>query len=71
MTKVELDYSKVHDIEVDGIDTRDYPDFCDAYIASATIENEDGTFRDATDDEIEEMNEDGDFVYEQVENYLY
>ena len=34
MTKVELDYSKVHDIEVDGIDTRDYPDFCDAYIAS-------------------------------------
>ncbi len=71
MTKVQLDYSKIHDIEVDGIDTRDYPDFCDAYIASATIENEDGTFRDATDDEIEEMNEDGDFVYEQVENYLY
>lgn len=71
MTKVQLDYSKIHDIEVDGIDTRDYPDFCDAYIASATIENEDGTFRDATDDEIEEMNEDSDFVYEQVENYLY
>ena len=71
MTKVQLDYSKIHDIEVDGIDTRDYPDFCDAYISSATIENEDGTFRDATDDEIEEMNEDGDFVYEQVENYLY
>ena len=36
MTK--LDYSKVHDIEVDGIDTRDYPDFCDAYITGATIE---------------------------------
>ena len=71
MTKVQLDYSKIHDIEVDGIDTRDYPDFCDAYIASATIENEDGTFRDATDSELDEMNEDSDFVYEQVENYLY
>ena len=71
MTKVQLDYSKIHDIEVDGIDTRDYPDFCDAYIASATIENEDGTFRDATEDEVEEMNEDSDFVYTAVENYLY
>ena len=69
MTK--LDYSKVHDIEVDGIDTRDYPDFCDAYIAGATIELEDGTFRDATDAELDELNEDSDFVYAAVENYLY
>jgi len=28
-------------IEIDGIDRRDYPDFCDAYISSATFE--DGT----------------------------
>jgi hypothetical protein len=35
-----LDYNKVHDIEIDGVDTNDYPDFCDAYISSATIENE-------------------------------
>jgi hypothetical protein len=69
MTK--LDYSKVHDIEVDGIDTRDYPDFCDAFIAHATIELEDGTFRDATDAELDELNEDSDFVYEQVESHLY
>ena len=69
MTK--LDYSKVHDIEVDGIDTRDYPDFCDAFIAHATIELEDGTFRDATDAELDELNEDSDFVYAAVENYLY
>ena len=69
MTK--LDYSKVHDIEVDGIDTRDYPDFCDAFIAHATIELEDGTFRDATDAELDELNEDSDFVYAQVESHLY
>ena len=57
-------YSKVHDIEFDGVDTNDYPDFCDAYISSATIENEDGTFRDATYEEIEALNDDTAFVYE-------
>lgn len=66
-----LDYSKVHDIEVDGIDTRDYPDFCDAFIAHATIELENGTFRDATDAEVEELNEDRDLVYQHVINCLF
>ena len=66
----QLDYSKVHDIEVDGIDTRDYPDFCDAYIAGATIELEEGTFRDATEAELEELSEDRDLVYSQVEQHL-
>lgn len=64
-------YSKVHDIEFDGVDTNDYPDFCDAYISSATIENEDGTFRDATDEEIEALNDDTTFVYETLLNQLF
>jgi hypothetical protein len=68
---ITLDYSKVHDIQVNGIDTRDYPDFCDAYIAGATIELEDGTFRDATDAELDELNSDRDFVYEQVEKRVF
>jgi hypothetical protein len=58
------------DIEVDGIDTRDYPDFCDAYIESANVE-ENGEWRDVTDAELDELNEDYDFVYECVEDYLY
>lgn len=32
MSKKTLDFSKICDIEVDGIDFRDYPDFCDAFI---------------------------------------
>jgi len=36
-------------IEIDGIDRSDYPDFCDAYIASAQYE--DGT--DLSEDECE------------------
>ena len=41
----------VSSIEIDGIDTRDYPDFCDAYMASA--EYKDGT--PLTDDELDEL----------------
>jgi len=58
------------DFDVDGIDTRDYPDFCDAYICDASV-IENGEWRDATDDEIDELNEDGDLVYACVENHLY
>jgi hypothetical protein len=36
---MKLDYTKIEDVEVDGIDTSDYPDFSDAYIAAATYKN--------------------------------
>lgn len=58
------------DFVVEGIDTRDYPDFCDAYICDANV-YENGEWRNATDDEIDELNEDSDLVYSCVENYLY
>lgn len=61
---------EVEDFEVDGINTMDYPDFCDAYIASASVK-ENGEWRDATDDELDELNNDSDFVYQCVENWLY
>ena len=61
---------EVSDIEVDGIDTRDYPDFCDAYISDASVK-ENGEWRDATEEELDELNEDCDLVYSCVENYLY
>ena len=60
------------DIEVDGIDTRDYPDFCDAFIASAAIETRDGEYRELTDEELDYINDNcPDFVYEAVQNQLY
>ena len=31
----KLNNLEVKDVEVDGIDMKDYPDFCDAYIDSA------------------------------------
>lgn len=58
-------------IQVDGIDERDYPDFCDAFISDANVELEDGTIRQATDEELETLNEDSEFVYQCVMDYLY
>ena len=35
---MKLKNLNVIDVEVDGLDMKDYPDFCDAYISSATFE---------------------------------
>lgn len=44
---------RVVDLEVDGVDGRDYPDFSDAYFSYACYE--DGT--ELTDDELNELTE--------------
>jgi hypothetical protein len=61
-----LDYSRIEDIEVSGIDYADAPDFVDAYIASATYKG-----RPMSDAELDRLNEDSDFVYEAVQQRLY
>ena len=66
MTELKLDYNKISDIDVDGIDTSDYPDFCDAFISSAMYGD-----REMTREELEILNEDYDFVYDAVQNHLY
>ena len=63
--KKTMDYKKIDNIEIDGIDTKDYPDFCDAYISSADY---DGV--PMTDEQLDEINEDGDFQHECIMNDL-
>mgnify|MGYP003143140922 CR=1 FL=1 len=63
---IPIDYTKLENLEVEGIDTRDYPDFCDAYIGYAEING-----REATEEELDEINEDRDFVYEKVWERLF
>lgn len=58
----------ITDVEVDDIDTRDAPDFCDAFIASARWED---TGELLTDSELEDLNDDGDLVYDAVLKVLY
>ena len=60
-----MDYKLIDNIEVDGIDTKDYPDFCDAYIVSADYDG-----KPMTEAQLDEINEDGDFQYECIMNDL-
>lgn len=61
-----LDLTKVTDIEFEGIDMADYPKFCDAYIESAVI---DGV--EATEQELDIINNNYSFVYEKLQEWLY
>ncbi len=58
--------AQISNIQIDGLDPRDYPDFCDAFIMDAQVDG-----RQATDEELDQMNDDGEFRYESVEASLY
>ena len=62
---MKMDYKKIDNIEVDGIDTKDYPDFSNAYIVSADYNGV-----PMTDEQLDELNEDGDYVYGHIMDYL-
>ena len=67
-TKLQLNGRAVVDATVDGIDMRDYPDFCDAYFDSAYYE--DGTA--LTDDELIELTDTNfDLLHEMVYDIIY
>jgi hypothetical protein len=61
-----MEKSKIDSIVFEDIDHSDYPDFCDAFIASADIEG-----RSMTEDELDELNEDRDFVHEKLMDHLF
>jgi len=63
---MKFDLNYVDAIEVDGIDTRDYPDFCDAFISYAEYKGV-----EMTDEELECLNETEGFVYDCVMNHLF
>ena len=57
MTKLNLNVTGfvmnvLDDIEIDGIDMNDYPDFCDAYISSASYKG-----IDLTESQLDELND--------------
>ena len=66
ITKLNGKNVMLTDLVVDGIDTKDYPDFTDAFIISAYVDG-----REATDDELDAINEKSELVYETVESQLY
>ena len=65
-TKRTMDFSKVRVTGVDGIDHSDYPDYCDAYITDAPYDGE-----EVTEEQLEEINNDSQFVYDSVIDWLH
>lgn len=64
-----MNLDNICDVEVDGIDPKDYPDFCDAYISYAVWKD---TGVELTEDELSELNDKhGEFVYKKVVDYLW
>jgi len=63
---MNIDFTKIDNVIVEGIDMNDYPKFCDAYIGSADI---DGV--PATDAELDAINENYDFLYDSIQEALY
>jgi hypothetical protein len=59
MTK--FDFDKITNVALDGIHHWDYPDYCDAFIDSADYDGE-----EMTDEQLDELNEDYELVYELV-----
>lgn len=59
---------EIVDVEFDGVDHNDAPDYCDAFICSATW---DDTGEELTDQELGELNDDSQLVYELLEESLY
>lgn len=57
---------KVDNIEFADVDHSDYPDFVDCYICSCDIDGE-----PADQEQLDSLNENRDFVYEELMNYLY
>jgi hypothetical protein len=61
-----MNYDLIDNIEIDGIDTNDYPDFCDAFIVSADYDGE-----AMSDAQIDKLNEDYSFVHDCVYTQLF
>jgi hypothetical protein len=59
---------RLTDVTVQDIDFKDYPDFCDAYIESASWED---TGQSLNDDELEAVNNDGSLRWEAAYKTIY
>lgn len=69
---MEIDLNKIVDVEVENIDSSDYPDFSDAFIARASLNLGACQFRDLTEKELEWLNtEKPEFVYQKILDYLF
>ena len=59
---IKFDLILIDDVEIEGIDMRDYPDFCDAFLIGASYKG-----RELTEDELEYVQDSNpEWFYDQV-----
>jgi len=60
-----MDYTKITNIKFDDVKPNDYPDYCDAFICAADY-NE----HPMTEEELDLINEDADYIHLKLLGYL-
>jgi len=64
---MQLNLSQIDNMEFEGVDFSDYPDFVDAYLVSADIDG-----RELTEEEVDYLNDEHrDFVNESVFDSIF
>ena len=63
---MEIDYIKISNVCINDLHYSDSPDFSDAFIESADYCN-----KEMTADQLETLNENRDYVYECIINFVY
>jgi len=64
---MKLDLNKVENLEFDGVDFADYPDFVDAFLVTADYDG-----KEMTEEQIDYLNDEySDWVYEEVYNSIF
>lgn len=58
---MKLDYNLIDNVQISGLDINDYPDFVDAYIEFADYNGE-----PMTEEQLNSINEDSDYVYAHI-----
>ena len=66
METLKIDYTKIDNIVIGDLDTTDYPDFSDAYIESADYDGQ-----PMSEEMLEEVNNNKDYIHESVFNYIF
>ena len=62
-----IDVRNVTRVELDDVDSSDHPDYADAHISSAAWKD---SGKPLTDAELEELNKNSDFVYDQISDHM-
>ena len=53
----------ITNIKIEGLNSKDHPDYVDAYIASADLNG-----KPMTDQQLDELSNDGEFMYKFIHN---